>query len=52
MFKNHLKIAIRSAIRHKGNSIINISGLAIGLTCVILIALFVKDEFELRPFLQ
>ncbi|MDT7828479.1 ABC transporter permease [Pricia sp. S334] len=52
MFKNHLKIAIRNAIRHKGNSIINILGLAIGLTCVILIALFVKDELSYDRFFK
>ena len=52
MFKNHLKIALRNALRHKGNSIINISGLAIGLTCVILIALFVTDELGYDQFVK
>ena len=52
MFKNHLKIALRNAFRHKGNSIINISGLALGLTCVILIALFVTDELGYDRFFK
>ncbi|CAN0566159.1 unnamed protein product [Ectocarpus sp. 12 AP-2014] len=33
-----------------GNSIINLSGLAIGLTCVILITLFIKDELSYDRF--
>jgi len=52
MFRNHLKIALRNALRHKGNSIINISGLALGLTCVILIALFVTDELGYDRFFK
>tara|TARA_R110002167_G_scaffold266029_6_gene472767 strand:+ start:8141 stop:10615 length:2475 start_codon:yes stop_codon:yes gene_type:complete len=50
MIKNYIKIALRNAFRHKGNSMINISGLAIGLTCVILIALFVTDELGYDRF--
>ena len=50
MFKNHLKITIRNAFRHKGNSIINISGLALGLASVILIALFVTNELGYDRF--
>ena len=50
MFKNYLKVALRNTLRHKGNSIINISGLAIGLTCVILITLFIKYELSYDRF--
>ena len=50
MFKNHLKITIRKALRQKGNSLINISGLALGMACVILIALFVTDELGYDRF--
>lgn len=50
MFKIYLKIAFRNAFRYKGNSIINIAGLAIGLTCVILIALFINDELSYDRF--
>jgi len=44
MFKNYLKIAWRNLLKNKTFSIINISGLAIGLSCFILIALYVLDE--------
>ncbi|PKA97890.1 putative ABC transport system permease protein [Flavobacteriaceae bacterium MAR_2009_75] len=50
MFKNYFKIAFRNALRYRSNSFINISGLAIGLTCVILIALFVTDELSYDRF--
>ena len=46
MLKNYLKIALRSLNRNKINSIINISGLAIGLACVLLIGLYIKDELS------
>ncbi|HEY8253972.1 MAG TPA: ABC transporter permease, partial [Rhizomicrobium sp.] len=46
MFRNYLIIALRNIIRHKLYSFINIAGLAVGLTCVILIALFVRDELS------
>ncbi|MEO6977161.1 MAG: hypothetical protein ABJA76_12380 [Mucilaginibacter sp.] len=37
MIKNYFKIAWRNLVRNKVSSIINISGLAIGLACVLLI---------------
>ncbi len=46
MFRNYLVIALRNIIRHKLYSFINIAGLAVGLTCVILIMLFVRDELS------
>src|SRR5215469_9008319 len=46
MFRNYLIIALRNIVRHKLYSFINIAGLAVGLTCVILIALFVQDELS------
>lgn len=52
MIKNYFKIAFRNAFRYKGNSVINISGLALGMTCVILIALFVKDELGYDRFFK
>ncbi len=50
MFRNYLKVALRNTFRYKGNSIINISGLAIGLTSVILITLFINDELSYDRF--
>ena len=44
MLRNYLKIAWRNLLNNKTFSIINIAGLAIGLACFILIALYVLDE--------
>jgi putative ABC transport system permease protein len=46
MFRNYLIIALRNIIRHKLYSFINIAGLAIGLTSVIFVILFVRDELS------
>ena len=46
MFKNYLKIALRNIQRHKVYSLINISGLAVGMACCILIFLYVKSELS------
>ncbi|UCE08848.1 MAG: ABC transporter permease, partial [bacterium] len=50
MFKNYLKIAIRNLKRHKGFSFINITGLAIGLACTILILLWIQNELSYDKF--
>jgi putative ABC transport system permease protein len=50
MLKNYFKVAFRNVIRNKMYSIITITGLAIGLVCVILIALFVRHEFKYDRF--
>lgn len=44
MIKNYLKIAWRNLFKNKGFSITNILGLTIGITCTILIFLWVQDE--------
>ncbi len=46
MIKNYLKIAWRSIRKNKTFSIINILGLAIGLTCFMLIVVFVYNELS------
>ena len=46
MIKNYLKIAWRNIRKNKTFSIINVAGLAIGLACFILIAMFVMDELS------
>jgi len=46
MFRNYLTIALRNIFRHKLYSVINIAGLTVGLACVILITLFVRDELS------
>lgn len=44
MFKNYLKIAWRNLWKNKGYSLLNIFGLAIGITCAAIILLWVEDE--------
>ncbi len=46
MFKSYFKTAWRNLMRNKVFSFINIIGLAIGLTCFVLIAVFVYDELS------
>lgn len=50
MLKNYLLIAYRNMIRGGFYSVLNILGLAIGLACFFLIALFVKDELSYDRF--
>lgn len=44
MITNYIKVAVRNLRRHKGYAAINITGLAAGLTCCLLIWLFIQDE--------
>jgi putative ABC transport system permease protein len=44
MLKNYLTIAVRNLFRNKAFSLINISGLVLGMTCSLLIFLWVWDE--------
>lgn len=46
MFKNYLTVALRNVRRHKGFSVINIAGLAIGMAASILIAVYVHHELS------
>lgn len=46
MLKNYLKVAWRNLLRNRTFSVINITGLAIGLGCFLLIALYVLDELS------
>ena len=50
MFKNYLKIAIRSLWKNKAFSAINIIGLATGLAVCLLIVLYVVDELSYDKF--
>lgn len=50
MLKNYFLVAIRNLWRNKALSIINISGLAIGLACCMLIFLYTKDELSFHRF--
>jgi len=44
MFKNYLRVALRSLTRNKFSATINIGGLAIGMSIALLIGLWVYDE--------
>lgn len=46
MLKNYVTIALRNLLRHKGYSLINILGLAVGMASCILILLYVHDELS------
>ncbi len=50
MFHNYIKIAIRSAFKQKGYSLINIIGLAVGLACCILLGSYVHFETSFDNF--
>ena len=50
MFKNYFTITLRSLVKHKGFSFINISGLAIGMACSILLFLFVLFELSFDKY--
>lgn len=50
MFTNYFKIAWRNLKKSKAFSFINITGLAIGLSCFLLIALYVIDELSYDRF--
>ncbi|WP_084165719.1 ABC transporter permease [Dyadobacter crusticola] len=50
MLKNYFKIAWRNIVRQKAYSILNISGLSIGMACSILILLWVQNELSYDRF--
>ncbi len=50
MLKNYLKITLRNLVRNKLAATINILGLAVGMACFILIALWVQDETSYDKF--
>ncbi|MBN1163533.1 MAG: ABC transporter permease [Candidatus Krumholzibacteriota bacterium] len=46
MFKNYLKTAYRNIVRQKAFSLINVTGLAIGMAACILMLLWAQDEIR------
>ncbi len=44
MLRNTLKITLRNLRKQNSHAIINVAGLALGLTCFILVAVYVKHE--------
>src|SRR5689334_1552777 len=50
MLSNYIKIAWRNLVRNKIFSAVNISGLALGMACSLLIILWLKDERSMDGF--
>ncbi|HEY2722766.1 MAG TPA: ABC transporter permease, partial [Chitinophagaceae bacterium] len=50
MFKNYFKTTFRNLSRNKIYSFINVAGLSLGLTCAMLIMLYIKDEVSYDRF--
>ena len=50
MLLNHIKIMLRNIYKNKSYSFISIAGLVIGMTCFILIMLFVQYELSYDTF--
>jgi len=50
MLKNYLQIALRSLLKNKAYTVINITGLAIGLACFVLIAIYIRNEINYDRF--
>lgn len=52
MLRNYLSIALRNLRKHQAFSIINISGLAIGIACCVLLSLYIKNEFSFEKHIE
>lgn len=50
MLRNYIKVALRNLKKHKAFSFINITGLAVGLTCCMLIGLYINEEKSYDTF--
>ncbi|MFC1561757.1 ABC transporter permease [candidate division KSB1 bacterium] len=50
MLKNYFKVTVRNLVRHKLYSFLNIAGLAAGITCCLLIMMYIQDELSYDRF--
>ena len=50
MFKNYITIAFRNLKKHKAFSLINISGLAIGMACCILLSIYINSVLSFDTY--
>src|ERR1700743_1916528 len=50
MIKNYLKTAYRNLMRHKSASLIKLAGLSMGMTCCVLILIYLTDELSYNKF--
>ncbi len=46
MLRHYLKIALRNLLKYKGYTFINVTGLAVGMTCCLLILFYVSTELS------
>jgi len=52
MIRNYIKVAVRNLLRSKGYSLINIGGLAVGMTVAMLIGFWIYDEVTFDSYNQ
>jgi len=52
MLRNYFKIAWRNLLKHKGYSVINIFGLAIGMAVAVIIGLWIVDELNYNSYFE
>lgn len=50
MLQNYIRVTLRSLRKNKGYAVINITGLAVGMACCLIIVLFVRDELSTDRF--
>jgi putative ABC transport system permease protein len=46
MYKNYFTVFKRGFVKQKGYSFLNVFGLAIGISCFLLISLYIRDEYS------
>ncbi len=50
MIKHYIRVALRNILKHKASSIINTTGLSVGIACCLLIMLYVTHEVSYDRF--
>ena len=50
LIKNCFKISLRNLLRNKGYSLINLSGLTVGIVCSFLIVMYIQHELSYDDF--
>ena len=50
MLQNYINTALRNFRKYKGYTLINVLGLTVGITCALLIMLWVSDELSINKF--
>jgi putative ABC transport system permease protein len=46
MLKNFFKVAVRNILRHKTYSLLNVLGLSLGIACILLLGLYIREELS------